>query len=61
MQRLLEQAPPDRQIRGSETTETEVVVIGSGIGGLSCGALLAKYGVKVWQAVLVGRKRSHHC
>lgn len=27
--------------------ETEVVVIGSGIGGLCCAALLAKYGVKV--------------
>lgn len=26
------------------TTETDVVVIGSGIGGLSCGALLAQYG-----------------
>ena len=33
--------------RGAEITETEVVVIGSGIGGLSCAALLAKYGVKV--------------
>lgn len=27
--------------------ETDVVVVGSGIGGLSCAALLAKYGVKV--------------
>ena len=27
--------------------ETDVVVIGSGIGGLSCAALLAKYGLKV--------------
>ena len=27
--------------------DTDVVVIGSGIGGLSCAALLAKYGVKV--------------
>lgn len=27
--------------------ETDVVIIGSGIGGLCCGALLAKYGVKV--------------
>ncbi|MEM6351781.1 MAG: NAD(P)/FAD-dependent oxidoreductase [Cyanobacteria bacterium P01_D01_bin.14] len=26
------------------TTETDIVVIGSGIGGLSCGALLARYG-----------------
>jgi heterodisulfide reductase subunit A-like polyferredoxin len=27
--------------------ETDVVVIGSGIGGLSCAALLAKYGLEV--------------
>ena len=27
--------------------EYDVVVIGSGIGGLSCGSLLAKYGYKV--------------
>ena len=27
--------------------ETEVIVIGSGIGGLSCAALLARYGFKV--------------
>jgi ribulose 1,5-bisphosphate synthetase/thiazole synthase len=42
-----QQAPPERQMRGSEATETEVIVIGSGIGGLSCAALLAKYGIKV--------------
>jgi phytoene dehydrogenase-like protein len=29
----------------SETIQTEVVIIGSGIGGLSCAALLARYGV----------------
>lgn len=27
-------------------TETDVVIIGSGVGGLSCGALLAKYGLE---------------
>jgi hypothetical protein len=32
---------------GDRSHETEVVIIGSGIGGLCCGALLAKYGVKV--------------
>lgn len=31
--------------------ETDVVVIGSGIGGLCCAALLAKYGLKVGVAV----------
>lgn len=29
------------------TAETDIVVIGSGIGGLSCAALLARYGFKV--------------
>ena len=33
--------------------ETDVVVIGSGIGGLCCAALLAKYGLKVGLAVSV--------
>jgi phytoene dehydrogenase-like protein len=28
-------------------SNTEVVVIGSGIGGLSCAALLARYGIDV--------------
>ncbi|MGL5807772.1 MAG: phytoene desaturase family protein [Xenococcaceae cyanobacterium] len=31
----------------TEKIQTDVVVIGSGIGGLSCAALLASYGVKV--------------
>ena len=29
------------------TTQTEIVIIGSGLGGLSCGAILAKYGYDV--------------
>ena len=29
------------------TTQTEIVIIGSGLGGLSCGAVLAKYGYDV--------------
>jgi phytoene dehydrogenase-like protein len=40
-------AQAERQAAGGQETATEVVVIGSGIGGLSCAALLAKYGVKV--------------
>ncbi|KAK9810598.1 hypothetical protein WJX73_003386 [Symbiochloris irregularis] len=32
---------------GAAREQADVVVIGSGIGGLSCGALLAKYGLKV--------------
>ena len=31
----------------SRSHETEVVVIGSGLGGLCCAAMLATYGVKV--------------
>lgn len=33
--------------KGSEGSTYEVVVVGSGIGGLSCAAMLAAYGVKV--------------
>lgn len=36
-----------RAITVTRATETDYVVIGSGIGGLSCGAVLAKYGEKV--------------
>jgi ribulose 1,5-bisphosphate synthetase/thiazole synthase len=32
----------------------DVVVVGSGIGGLSCGALLAYYGFKVGGATRLG-------
>jgi len=32
---------------GDRSHETDVVIIGSGIGGLCCGALLAKYGLDV--------------
>ena len=31
----------------TDVTETDVIVIGSGIGGLCCGALLARYGFEV--------------
>jgi heterodisulfide reductase subunit A-like polyferredoxin len=35
-------------LRGAERShDADVVVIGSGVGGLSCAALLAKYGYKV--------------
>lgn len=37
--------PPQPQC--SRSHETDYVVIGSGIGGLCCGALLARYGHKV--------------
>lgn len=37
--------------------ETDVVVIGSGIGGLCCAALLAKYGLKV--AVIIAKPSRH--
>ena len=37
--------PETRSSTGSQ--DTEVIVIGSGIGGLSCAAMLANYGVKV--------------
>eukprot|EP00884_Botryococcus_braunii_P008504 jgi/Botrbrau1/17655/Bobra.0166s0083.1 len=33
--------------RGGSDSETDVVIIGSGIGGLCCGALLARYGYRV--------------
>jgi phytoene dehydrogenase-like protein len=32
---------------GTDVVETDIVVIGSGIGGLCCGALLARYGFEV--------------
>ncbi|GLC40753.1 hypothetical protein PLESTB_000026100 [Pleodorina starrii] len=41
-------APPRPLLTGeARSHETDIVVIGSGIGGLCCGGLLAKYGYKV--------------
>lgn len=41
-------APPRPQLTGeARSHETDIVVIGSGVGGLCCGGLLAKYGYKV--------------
>ncbi|GLC53603.1 hypothetical protein PLESTB_000767600 [Pleodorina starrii] len=39
--------PPVTQHVGDRSHETDFVVIGSGIGGLCCAALLAKYGYRV--------------
>lgn len=33
--------------QGAQQQETDVVVIGAGIGGLSCAAMAAKYGLDV--------------
>eukprot|EP00898_Chlorokybus_atmophyticus_P007437 jgi/Chlat1/7695/Chrsp64S00562 len=41
------EAPPPTRTESSRTLETDIVVIGSGIGGLCAGALLARYGYKV--------------
>ena len=42
---VLPRAAPPRSSAAS--SEPDVVVIGSGIGGLCCGALLARYGRRV--------------
>ena len=42
---VIPEAPPE----AAPIRETEVIVIGGGIGGLSCAAILAHYGVKVNQ------------
>jgi hypothetical protein len=41
------QAPTSEETKGGKSHTTDVVVIGSGLGGLCAGALLAKYGYKV--------------
>jgi hypothetical protein len=40
-------APAARETGDARSHTTDVVIIGSGIGGLCCGALLAKYGLSV--------------
>lgn len=42
-----EEVRPEIKTKGSKSHGTDVVVIGAGLGGLSAGALLAKYGYKV--------------
>jgi ribulose 1,5-bisphosphate synthetase/thiazole synthase len=49
-------AVPDGAQGQSRSHETEVVVIGSGLGGLCCAAMLATYGVKVISAL-----EGQHC
>lgn len=45
---LVENERPGRSsTSGGPVKEADVVVIGAGIGGLCCGAVLAKYGLKV--------------
>ena len=34
-------------IAGGSTEETDVIVVGSGVAGLSCAAILSRYGYKV--------------
>eukprot|EP00899_Mesostigma_viride_P022857 jgi/Mesvir1/3756/Mv15030-RA.1 len=51
---------PDRGWKAEpvQEHETDVVVIGSGLGGLCCAALLAKYGIQV--TVLESHKKTDH-
>jgi glycine/D-amino acid oxidase-like deaminating enzyme len=41
------EAPPKQATGEGRSHTADVVVIGSGIGGLSCAALLARYGYQV--------------
>ena len=45
----------------SRSHETEVVVVGSGLGGLCCAAMLATYGVQASEALPRNEKSESQC
>lgn len=51
--------PKQRSLQSPSKQNTDIVVIGSGIGGLSCASLLAKYGYKVGPAHMLTPFVSH--